>query len=592
MLARLRERFALAPRTLALVWKASRAGTLGLGALTLAAAMLPLAIAWVGKRIVDAVVARDSELALRQVGLELALVAGLSLAQRGLMLLRSVLGSRLALDVNVLILEKALTLELTHFEDPEFYDRLTRARREASSRPISMVVELFSMVQNALTLVGYATLLVGLSGWAVGGLVAAALPATFAEMRFSTLAFRMRNRRAPENRRLNYLEHVLANDGHAKEVKLFGLGPLFLSRYRELGERVYQEDKELASRRARWAWALSLLATLAFYGCYGWLAVSAALGRIGLGDLTLYVVAFRQGQQAFQSVLSSIGGMYEHNLYMSNLFEYLALPTGPAAPALPAAAGRGDGVRFEKVGFRYPGQEGWVLRGLDLHIPHGQSLALVGENGSGKTTLIKLLTGLYRPTEGRILLDGVDLASWDREALRRRIGVIFQDFNRYQLALKENVGVGSVPHLDDDGKVRAAVERGGATELAAALPQGLETPLGKWFKLEGVELSGGQWQKVALARAFMREDADVLVLDEPTAALDAEAEHAVFERFRALARGRTTLLISHRFPTVRTADRILVLEGGKILEEGNHAALLERGGKYARLFRLQAEGYL
>ncbi|HMK73339.1 MAG TPA: ABC transporter ATP-binding protein, partial [Myxococcaceae bacterium] len=491
------------------------------------------------------------------------------------------------------ILEKALTLELRHFEDPDFYDRLTRARREASLRPISVVTESFQLVQNALTLLGYAGLLVSFSPWAVVGLLLAALPATVAEMRFSQQAFRLRNWRSPDSRRLLYLEYVLANDDHAKEVKLFGLGPMLLDRYRSLGETFYREDRQLAVRRAGWSYALSLVATLAFYGCYAVVAIAAATGTLSLGLMTLYVVAFRQGQQAFQSILTALGGMYEDNLYMSNLFEYLAIPTGrPApAPALPAAApGVEQGIRFEDVGFRYPDSEAWALRHVSLLIPRGQSLALVGQNGAGKTTFIKLLTRLYTPTEGRILLDGIDLAAWDEAALRGRLGVIFQDFNQYQLRFRENVGVGSVEHLEDVLRVERAVEQGGAGEVLSSLGAGLETPLGRWFK-DGVELSGGQWQKVALARAFMREEADILVLDEPTASLDAEAEHAIFQRFRELARGRTTILISHRFSTVRMADRIVVIEHGQLVEQGTHAELMALGGRYAHLFTLQAKGY-
>ena len=321
------------------------------------------------------------------------------------------------------------------------------------------------------------------------------------------------------------------------------------------------------------------------------LALAAAAARITIGELTLYLVAFRQGQQAFQSILTAIGGMYEDNLYMSNLFQYLDVETAPPVPLLSATnEGAERGIRFEGVGFRYPGQENFALRGIDLFLPAGQSVALVGENGAGKTTLIKLLTRLYEPTEGRILLDGRDLRAWDEEALRRRIGVIFQDFNRYQLTLRENVSAGGFEHAHDEPRIGRAVESGGATEVVAALTAGLDTQLGRWFQ-DGVELSGGQWQKVALARAFMREEADVLVLDEPTAALDAEAEAAVFERFRALAQGRTTLLISHRFSTVRTADRILVLEHGRIVEQGSHEELVGSPTRYARLFTLQAAGY-
>ncbi|HSN97665.1 MAG TPA: ABC transporter ATP-binding protein [Candidatus Nanopelagicales bacterium] len=598
-LSRLRGSFATTPRTLALVWRSSPGTTLSLGGLTLIAAVLPLAVAYSGKAIVDAVVARNADAVLRWVLIELALVAALAACQRGLALVRQHLGARLSIDINVLILEKALQLELRHFEDAEFYDQLTRARREASSRPLSVVTESFGILQSLITLVGYAALLVGFSPWAVLVLVIAAIPATVAEVRFSNTAFRLRNRRSPENRKLGYLEYVLANDGHAKEVKLFGLGPELLDRYRALGEKFFQEDRRLATQRAGWAYGLSLLGTAAFYGCYAVMALAAAAGRLTLGNLVLYVAAFRQGQQAFQSILSALGGMYEHNLYMSNLFQYLAIPTGAAAalePSAPPPAAADivpateRGIRFDKVGFRYPGQTRWALRDIDLFIPSGQSLALVGHNGAGKTTFIKLLTRLYEPTEGRILLDGKDLRAWDPEALRARVGVVFQDFNQYQLMLRENVGLGSVEHMGDEPRIGRAIEQGGAAEVLTAIPGGLDAQLGRWFK-DGVELSGGQWQKVALARAFMREEADILVLDEPTAALDAEAEHAVFERFRTLAEGRTTIVISHRFPTVRMADRIVVIEGGQVLEEGTHDELIARAGRYAHLFALQAAGY-
>jgi ATP-binding cassette subfamily B protein len=578
-------------RTLRLVWRGSPLHTSLLGVLTLASAVLPVAIAYAGKGIVDAVVARSTELTLRWVLIELGVVAAQALVQRALGLTRSLLGARLALDINVLILEKASTLSLTHFEDGKFYDSLTRARREASVRPVSVVTEGFQLLQNTLTLAGYLALIVRYSPWAALLLLAAATPAAIVEMWFSRSAFRLRNWRSPESRQLNYLEYVLANDGHVKEVKLFGLGPLFLGRYRGLGEKFYREDTRLQVRRSGWALLLSLAGTAAFYACYAGMALAAAVGRITLGNMTLYLVAFRQGQQSFQSLLAALGGIYEDTLYMSNLFDYLAIPVEDGARTSPSAPVAEDGVRFEDVGFQYPGSDKWALRHVSLFIPRGQSVALVGQNGAGKTTLIKLLTRLYDPSEGRILLDGKDLRDWEPEALRRRVGVIFQDFNEYQFDVRDNVGVGSLPHMAEAPRIDRAVDRGGASEVVAALPQGLGTKLGKWAH-DGMELSGGQWQKIALSRAFMREEADILVLDEPTASLDAEAEHAVFQRFRTLAEGRTTFLISHRFSTVRMADRILVIEGGHVVEDGSHQALVAAGARYAHLFQLQAQGYV
>jgi ATP-binding cassette subfamily B protein len=635
--ARFRASAAHSARALGLVWRSAPGGVVALGLLTIAAAALPPFVAYVGKLIIDAVlaahavapgIARDAALAraVRLVGIELGAVVAIAGFERALALVRQLVGLRLGIDLNVRILEKARHLELRHFEDPEFYDKLTRARREASTRPLSLIQSNFQVVRHGLTLAGYIALLVGFSGWMALVVLIATVPAFISEARFSGVAFRMRNWRSPDSRRLTYLEYVLANDEHAKEVKLFGLGPLLLDRYRRLAESFFADDRRLAVRRAGWGYALSLVSTAVFYGSYALIVVATVRGRLSLGDMTLYLVAFRQGQQSFQAVLSALGGMYEDTLYMSNLFEYFAIPTAAENPDAPSTATATAtsmsveigpvglrteyGVRFEDVGFRYPGAERpgpagasvtahppvrsgdrWALRGINVFVPQGQSLALVGENGAGKTTFIKLLTNLYQPTEGRILLDGRDLRDWDQTELHRRIGVIFQDFNQYQLRLRENVAFGSVEHLEDELRLGRAVEQGGARDLVASLAAGLDTQLGRWFA-SGVELSGGQWQKVALARAFMRDEADILILDEPTAALDAEAEHAVFQRFRALAAGRTTILISHRFPTVRMADRILVLEAGRVVEDGSHAELVAAGARYAHLFSLQASGYL
>jgi ATP-binding cassette subfamily B protein len=587
--------FRYSRRALELVWSTNRVLTLALAALTLAAGVLPAAVAYVGSLIVDAVVAAlrnggDPRPALALVLLEGLLVATISAVQRGIQLCQSLLRAQLGQRVNVMILEKALTLELQHFEDSEFYDKLTRARREASTRPLSLVMRTFFLVQNGISLISFGTLLAHFSPWAVAVLLAAGLPAFVAEAKFSGDAFRLFRWRSPETRMQIYLETVLAREDHVKEVKLFGLGARLLERYQAIFRRLYAEDRALTIRRDLWGFALGLIGSGALYGAYAWIAVSTVRQLITLGQMTMYVALFRQGQATVSAILSAIGGMYEDNLYLSTLYEYLetevVLPTGTAV--------RGphpdDGIRFEDVSFTYPGATEPALQDITLHLVPGTSLALVGENGSGKTTLIKLLTRLYAPTSGRILLDGRDLTEWDETALRERIGVIFQDFARYQLLVGENVGAGDDRYFEDEGRWRSAAVKGRASEFIETLPAGYQTQLGKWFK-DGRELSGGQWQKIALSRAFMRSRADILVLDEPTAAMDAQAEAEVFEHFRQLARERITILISHRFSTVRMADQIVVLNSGHIIERGSHEELMRLNGRYAQLFTLQARGY-
>lgn len=597
--------FRYSRRALGLVWTTSRALTVGLGLLTVAAGVLPAGMAWVGALIIDAVVAaaqhyRDSGMAetgrvLSLVGLEAVIVAALAFAQRGISLCQALLRAQLGQRVNVMILEKALTLELAQFEDSEFYDKLTRARREASSRPLSLVNRTFGLAQNLVSLVSYGVLLVQFSPWAVLILVLAGLPSFVAETKFSDEAFSLFRWRSPDTRMQIYLETVLAREDNVKEVKLFGLGPLLLQRYRDIFTKLYGRDRSLAIRRDGWGFVLGLVGTAALYGAYAWIAVAAVMTRITLGQMTMYLMLFRQGQSAVSAILSAIGGMYEDNLYLSTLYEYLETPvpqpSGRAAGGLPHGPDPSDGVRFENVSFAYPGAERPALQGVDLHIRPGESLALVGENGSGKTTLIKLLTRLYRPDSGRILLDGLDLEEWAEDALRQRIGVIFQDFARYQFMVGENIGVGDVRYFSETERWAEAARKGMADAIVTELPRGYETQLGKWFK-GGLELSGGQWQKVALARAFMRTDADILVLDEPTAAMDAAAEATIFEHFRKLTENRIAILISHRFSTVRMASQIVVIDGGHIIERGSHEELMALKGLYAHLFSLQARGYL
>jgi ATP-binding cassette subfamily B protein/ATP-binding cassette subfamily C protein len=590
------------PGTLRLVWEADRRGTLAVAALTGTLALLPAGIAWVGKLIVDGVVlaARsgaepDRVRVLWLVAAELLLMAVQLSAARLLALRRELLRGALGNRVNERILEKALELELRHFEDADVYDKMQNARREASSRPLSLVMQGFAIAQNAVTLVALSGLLLRLSPVSVLVIVAASVPAFLAEARLSGDSFRMWTWRAPEGRRLNYLEWILTRDSHVKEVKLFGLGPLVLDRYRALFRKFFDEDRRLALRRMRAGLAFGALSLAAFYGMYALMAGRAARAEITLGDLTLYIAVFRQGQGAIQAVLQAVGGMYEDALFMSNLFDYLAIPTGGEAPrVLPArspARGRPAALELDGVSFRYPGQEEWALRDLSLTIAPGEKLGLVGENGAGKSTLVKLLLRLYDPTEGAIRWGGVDLRDMDPAELRGRIGAVFQDFVRYQFSAAENVGLGSPPHVHDRPRIEEAARRGGADALVAALPQGWDTVLGGWFE-RGHELSAGQWQKLAVARAFMREDAELLVLDEPTASIDAGAEHELFQRFQSLAADRTAIVISHRFSTVRIADRIAVLHAGRLEELGSHRALVAAGGRYAHLFALQAQGYL
>ena len=589
--------FQYSGRALGLVWTTSHNLTMIFAIFTLVAGLLPGAVAYISKLIVDGVVlASHSSLAsdrlhtLGYVGLEAIAVVLLTGSQRGLAVCQSLLRMLLGQRVNVLILEKALTLDLTHFEDSEFYDKMNRARQEASIRPLSLVSRTFKLIQDGLSLIAYGSLLLRFSPLAVVLLGIAALPAFIAETKFAGKAFRLFSWRSSETREQHYLETLIAREDYAKEVKLYQLGSMMLKRYSDLFWGLYSEDRELTIYRGFWGYLLSLLSTAAFYIAYAWIVVEAMAHQISLGEMTMYLMVFRQGQSTFSAILSSIGGVYEDNLYLSNLYEFLE----QEIPALPGRAIKGpipaDGVRFENVYFTYPGSSQPTLKGISLHLQPGKKLAIVGENGSGKTTLIKLLTRLYTPNSGRILLDGLDLQEWDILVLHQRISVIFQDFVRYQLTVGENVGVGDVEHLEDSSQWETAAQKGMAKPFIETMPAGFHTQLGRWFK-GGTELSGGQWQKIALSRAFMRTNADILVLDEPTAAMDAEAEAQIFDRFRQLTKNQMVLLISHRFSTVRMADIIVVLAGGVVMEQGTHEQLLQAGGRYARLFSLQAAGY-
>jgi ABC-type multidrug transport system fused ATPase/permease subunit len=595
-----RQLLAQVPRALALVWEADKANALAQAALTVVQAALPAALAWVGKLIIDAVVeaarAPSDETraaVMRLVTVELVLAVVTLLVTRLSALSRELLRTRLGNLLNERLLEKSLTLELRHFEDSETYDVMQNARRESSSRPLSLAMAVITIARHLLTLSTFAVLLWRISWWTTLVLLVAALPAFLAETKLSGEAFRLYSWRAPEGRRLNYLEWILTRDSTVKEVKLFGLGPLILGRYRGLFSKFLAEDQRLAVKRLVFGTALGALSLAAFYVCYLVVAGRAASGQLSVGDLTLSLVVFRQGQGAFEAVLSGVAGMYEDALFLSNLDAFFQLPTtaerARVSPpkTLPTGPHR---LELDHVSFRYPGKAGWALHDVTLSLEPGEKLALVGENGAGKSTLIKLLLRLYEPTEGVIRYGGVDLRDLDVAELRARVGAVFQDFVRYQFTAAENVGLGEPAKVEDRPAIEAASEAGGAKADIEALPQRYDTTLGGWFE-KGHELSGGQWQKLAVSRAFMRTGAEVLILDEPTAAIDAEAEVALFERFQRLSKERSAIIISHRFSTVRMADRIAVLEQGRLTELGTHEALVAQGGRYAHLFALQARGY-
>ncbi|WP_411823078.1 ABC transporter ATP-binding protein [Leptospira sp. 'Mane'] len=593
--------FRYSGKALDLVWTTSKKLTFAIAIFTILGGILPAVIAYVGKLIVDHVVLsstsglvignswEQSYSALRYVAIEACAIIIFAACQKGQVVSQSLLRVKLGQRVNEMILEKALTLDLTHFEDSEFYDKMSQARSEASSRPLSLISRTFGLIQSGLVLFSFIGLLLQLSYWAVFILIIAAIPSFIAETKFSAHAFRLFRWRSPETREQNYLETLLAREDYAKEVQLYQLGDMLLHRYREIFVRLYKEDRNLSLQKGFWGYILGLFSTAAFYSAYAWIVIETISGKITLGEMTMYLVVFRQGQSTFSAALTSIGGMYEDNLYLANLYEFLEQPIPKSNGSMSEGIHK-EGISFENVSFIYPGSTKPVLKNISLRLKHGEKLAIVGKNGSGKTTLIKLLTRLYTPTSGRILLDGVDLNDWDVNVLRKRIGVIFQNFVQYQFSVGENIGVGDIESITNQSEWEIASEKGMAKPFIKNLPDQYLTRLGKWFKT-GQELSGGQWQKIALSRAFMRKKADILVLDEPTAAMDAEAEMNIFNHFRSLTENKMVVLISHRFSTVRMADKIVVIEEGEILEQGSHEELLKADGRYAHLFSLQAAGY-
>jgi ATP-binding cassette subfamily B protein len=586
----------LIPRFLGMVWRVKPAYAAAILSFRVLLAFSPAVQLWIGKLIIDGVLANieattpDWTGLFRLVALELVVALASDVLQRTSNLLESLLGDLFGNRLSVQIMEHAATLDLENFEDPEFYDSLQRARQQTVGR-IGLLAVLLGIGQSALSLVTLLGVLIVFNGWLVLMLVLAVLPSFIGETHFAGLSYSLLFKWTPERRELDYLRYVATSDVTAKEVKLFGLADYFTRKYERLADEFYDANRALSIKRAATSGGLTVVSTLGYYAAYVFIIVDTVRGFLTLGELTMLVGTFRQSRGMISGILLRSADMYRQSLFLRDLFTFLEMKPRTVSPEHPVPVPRPirDGVVFENVGFRYPDKEDWALRGVSLRIGANERVALVGENGAGKTTLVKLLARLYDPTEGRILLDGIDLREYDVDELRGMIGVIFQDFVRYDLKVRENIAVGQIDAIGDQPRIVRAAEMSLADGVIAGLESGLDHMLGRRFK-GGANLSGGEWQKVGLARAYMR-DAQILILDEPTASLDARAEYQVFERFADLTEGRMAVLISHRFSTVRMADRIVVLEDGSVTEDGTHDELLVLSGRYAELFTLQAAGY-
>ncbi|MET0682632.1 MAG: ABC transporter ATP-binding protein [Casimicrobiaceae bacterium] len=595
------------PPFLKLVWRTSPALTLSQALLRVARALLPVTTLYVGKLIIDEVVllAQAPRTAdelrlwltsglLDRIGWLLALEFGLAVLSdvlgRAVSLLDSMLSERFSNETSIRLMEHAATLDLEDFEDSELQDRLERARRQASGRA-SLIGQLFAQAQDVVTVVSFAAGLLVYAPWLIAFLAIALVPAFVGEAHFNAQSYSLNYARTPERRELDYVRQTGASAETAKEVKIFGLNAFLIERYRMLATSFFEANRRIALRRAGWGSVLSAIGTVAYYVAYAYIVWRTLHGDFSIGDLTFLAGSFRRLRNLLENLLMGFSQVAGQALYLDDLFSFFEIrpeivpPPNPRPFPVPIR----DGFAFENVGFRYPGAERWAVHGLTFKLHAGETLALVGENGAGKTTVVKLLARLYDPDEGRILLDGHDLREYDLFSIRANISVIFQDFVRYQFTAADNIAVGRIEARDDRARIVDAAERGLADEVIRKLPQGYDQLLGKRFRT-GIELSGGEWQKIAIARAYMR-DAQLLILDEPTAALDARSEFEVFKRFKELSEGKTAILISHRFSSVRMADRIVVLMDGAVEAMGTHAELLEQRGRYAELFELQAAGY-
>ena len=589
------------------IWATSKALTSASLSLRLVRALMPIATLYIGKLIIDEAVRlvgtgvgfddlvsawHDGvldHLALL-LGAEFVLAIASDLSGRLVSYCDGLLSELFTNATSIRLMEHAATLDLEDFENPDLQDKLDRARRQTMGR-MGLMSQLFGQAQDMVTVASFAAGLIVYAPWLIVLLAVALVPAFVGEAHFNALNYTLNFAWTSERRQLEYLRQMGASVETAKEVKIFNLNRFFIARFRTLSDKFYLANKALAGKRAAWGTVLAALGTLGYYIAYAYIAWRTVRGDFSIGDLTFLAGSFRRLRQLLEGLLIGFSQVAGQALYLDDLYSFFEITpeigSRPDAAAVPKPIARG--FAFENVGFRYPDASRWALRNVDFELHAGEVLALVGENGAGKTTLVKLLARLYDPDEGRILLDGRDLRDYDLEDLRANIGVIFQDFVRYHLTVGENIGVGQIDDMDNRSRIELAAHRSGADEVAAGLPLGYDQLVGRRFKT-GVDLSGGQWQKVAIARAYMR-DAQVMILDEPTAALDARAEFEVFQRFRELSDDRTAVLISHRFSSVRMADRILVLAEGRLEASGTHQQLMSQGGRYAELFELQAAGY-